>query len=186
MSDEQWTFTEPQISIDLRKAKERARYHFTLTYFTTNNANIIDLQVTQLDTWEMFVYKHPLCTQTMAYEVMITSAGEFKYTATRGKIYYSQQQIRLELAREYAQLHNFSKAERYRIGLADFLPEYIDVIKIAVADIWIMQFSDNSGYYLEAEIFGTDESWTSKTIFTSQPTQAQVLQALLNEGSGNE
>lgn len=183
MTNDNWTFTEPEAARKLRESKERERYEFTLTYFTTNSATKEVRAVTKLDTWQMFRYKHPLIAHSMQYEAMKTSAGELLVTDGVSIWRNAADTISNVLATCYAGRHNLTRAERYAMRIADFLPDPVDFIKMGFADLWIMQFSDKSGYYLEVEIFGDDDDgWTSSTVWTTQPTRAQAIRALLKEG----
>ena len=186
MNNEQWTFTEPEAARNLRESKERARYEFTVTYFTTNSTTKEVRAVTKLDTWQIFRYKHPLFSHSMQYEAMITAAGDLKVTTGTNIFNFAKNTITNVLANEYAALHKFTKADRYKMAMEDMFAEGIEVIKLGFADVWIMQFSDKSGYYLEVEIFAEDDGvWTSSTVWATQPTKAEAIRALLSEG-GND
>lgn len=183
MNDEQWTFTEPEAARKLRESKERARYEFTVTYFTTNSTTKEVRAVTKLDTWQMFRYKHPLIAHSMQYEAMKTSAGELLVTDGVSIWRNAADTISNVLATCYAGRHNLTRAERYAMRIADFLPNPVDVIKMGFGEIWIMEFTDKSGYYLEADVSSEDyDNWTSSTVWTTQPTRAEAIKALLKEG----
>jgi hypothetical protein len=186
MSNEQWTFTEPEVAKRFRQEKERARYEFTVMYFTTNSAMKKYNIVTALDTWQMFRYKHPLFTQSMQYEAMITSAGYLHITDGVSLERNVRHRISTVLGDWYAARHNFTQSERYSMRIDDDQAEDVDVIDLAFGEILIKQFSDKSGYYLEANVGSDGNNWTSTTIFTTQPTRAQVFSALLTEGSGTD
>lgn len=187
MNDEQWTFTEPEAARKLRESKERARYEFTLTYFTTNSTTKEVRAVTKLDTWQMFRYKHPLIAHSMQYEAMKTSAGELIVTDGVSIWRNAADTISNVLATCYAGRHNLTRAERYAMRIDDVNATNIDMIDFACIDIYIMQFSDKSGYYLEADtgMRSDYDNWTSSTVWTTQPTRAEAIRALLKEGGSD-
>ena len=183
MTNEQWTFTEPEAARKLRESKERARYEFTLTYFTTNSTTKEVRAVTKLDTWQMFRYKHPLIAHSMQYEAMKTSAGELLVTDGVSIWRDATDTISNVLATCYAGRHNLTQAERYAMRIDDYQSDTVVVIEMGFAAILIMQFSDKSGYYLEADTGKTYyDNWTSSTVWTTQPTRAQAIRACLSEG----
>ena len=184
MNDEQWTFTEPEAARKLRESKERARYEFTVRYLTQASATNEVRAVTRLDTWQMFRYKHPLIAHSMQYEAMKTSAGELLVTDGVSIWRNAADTISNVLATCYAGRHDLTQAERYAMRIDDYQANNVDMIDLACFEIWIMQFSDKSGYYLEADsgIRSDYDNWTSSTVFTTQPTRAQAIRALLSEG----
>ena len=162
------------------------QYEFTVMYFTTNSAVKEMHTVTALDTWQMFRYKHPLFTQSMQYEAMITFAGVLNITDGVSLERNVRHRISTVLNNWYAARHNFTQAERYSMRIDDDQAEDVDVIDLAFGEIVVKQFSDKSGYYLEADVGSDGDNWTSTTIFKMQPTRAQVFSALLTEGSGTD
>jgi len=178
-----WAMEHPEKTRALNEAKERARYEFQVTYFTTNSTTREVRAVTRLDTWQMFRYKHPLIAHSMQYEAMKTSAGELLVTDGVSIWRNAADTISNVLATCYAGRHNLTRAERYAMRINDFLPNPVDVIKMGFGDIFIMEFTDKSGYYLEADVSRENyDNWTSSTIWTTQPTRAQAIRALLSEG----
>ena len=179
-----YEFTESEAARTLRQSKERARNEFTVTYFTTNSTTKEVRAVTRLDTWQIFRYKHPLIAHSMQYEAMKTSAGELLVTDGVSIWSNAADTISNVLATCYAGRHNLTRAERYAMRIADYQANNVDMIDLACFEIWIMQFSDKSGYYLEADsgIRSDCDNWTSSTVFTTQPTRAQAIRALLSEG----
>ena len=183
MNNEQWTFTEPEAARKLRESKERARYEFQVRYLTQASATNEVRAVTRLDTWQIFRYKHPLIAHSMQYEAMKTSAGELLVTDGVSIWRNAADTISNVLATCYAGRHNLTRAERYAMRIDDAQATDVDVIDMGFGEILIMQFSDKSGYYLEADVSREDyDNWTSSTVWTIQPTRAQAIRALLKEG----
>jgi len=179
-----YEFTESEAARKLRLSKECGRYDFTVTYFTTNSTTREVRAVTKLDTWQMFRYKHPLIAHSMQYEAMKTSAGELLVTDGVSIWRDAADTISNVLATCYAARHNLTQAERYAMRIDDYQANNVDMIDLACFEIWIMQFSDKSGYYLEADsgMRSDYDNWTSSTVWTTQPTRAQAIRALLSEG----
>lgn len=182
MTEEQWTFTEPEVAKIRREAQERAKYEFTVWYFYRYKTETTTMAVTQLDTWQMLRYQHPLYDYSMQFEAMKTNTGLLQITNGM-QIVKDTQHIYASrhLAMWFADLHRLTGAERYAMDIEDTKAIPVKRIELVFGDLAVMQFSDKSGYYFEVNTGDDRGNWQSAYVLESVPDNNEIWQLLQDE-----
>jgi hypothetical protein len=159
-------------------------------YLYTENKPMekVCIEVLRFHGWREFTYAHPVIGVELKYHAMKPDENNFCIRYAKGLIInykiWDQYLFSRHIANDYADSLQLTKAQQKRMDISDNKSKVINTIDLPFGLLYVLQFSDESGYYLALD-GSNNHSWISQSVFDTEPNIQTIWYTLQTEGESN-